>query len=60
MRENSPIIASLAEEPTDGPMVAPMKEKSKMAFATELASTASMMRLTKESGFREKSTERGK
>jgi hypothetical protein len=37
-----------------------MKEKSKMGFAMELASTASMMRPTKESGFRGKSTERAK
>jgi len=60
MKENSPIIASQVEEHIDGPMEAPMKEKSRMDFATGMASTALMMQLTKENGFKEKNTERGK
>ena len=40
MKENSPIIASQVEEHIDGPMEAPMKEKSRMDFATGMASTA--------------------
>ena len=59
MKENSPIIASQVEEHIDGPMEAPMKEKSRMDFATGMASTALMMQLTKENGFKEKNTERG-